>query len=181
MPPAADRPQVAAVAPVARFPARRTLALAASLVGVAVLVATFLTLQPREALASAVVGHAGHEPAAWARTGVAVAPDAVKYVLARSGVALAPGVPLITYASSCAFRGWQVPHLVVQTPSGPMTVMLLTHERVTGRTVIDEAGYRGLVMPAAWGAFAVLSRDPVDAATLDAIATEIMSSVRATG
>jgi len=70
-----------------------------------------------------------------------VPPSEVAYVLGRAGVQLSPDVPEVTYAMSCWFRGWHVPHLVVRTANGPMAVMLLRHERVAARQVFDE-GFR---------------------------------------
>ena len=40
----------------------------------------------------------------------------------------AAGAGLVSYANSCVFRGHHVPHLVVQTEAGPVTVMVLVHE-----------------------------------------------------
>jgi hypothetical protein len=61
---------------------------------------------------------------------------------------------------SCWFRGHYVPHLVVQTDRGPVTVLLLTQEQgVKRREVFDEGGFHGVVVPAARGAVAVLGRD----------------------
>lgn len=182
VPPAGARPAAAAV-PVARAarPRARWLALAASLVGVVVLSATLWSLYPREALATALVAHMAHEPQSRQRTDVPVAPGALAYVLHRSGVALDPQAPLVSYAQSCWFRGWFVPHLVVQTPDGPMTVMVLPHERVGTPTMVDEGGYRVLIVPAARGSIAVLTEGPVPAASIEAIVTRIAAAVRFTG
>ena len=51
-------------------------------------------------------------------------------VLKDSKLRLKPDAGIVSYASSCTFRGHRVPHLVVQTPSGPVTVMVLVHESV---------------------------------------------------
>ncbi len=159
-------------------PRARWLALAASVIGVAVLVAALWALYPREALASALVGHMAHEPQSRQRTDVAVPAGAVNSVLRRSGVALAPDAPLVSYAQSCWFRNRFVPHLVVQTADGPVTVMVLPHERVTTAEVVDEGGYRVLIAPADHGAIAVLSEGPVDAAHLRELLTRLSAAVR---
>lgn len=177
VPPAGAR---RAAAPVTR-PRARWLALAASLVGVAVLTATLWTLYPREALATALVGHMAHEPQSRQRSDVPVAPGALAYVLKRSGVALDPGAPLVSYAQSCWFRGWFVPHLVVQTPDGPVTVMVLPRERVSAPTMVDEGGYRVMIVPAARGAIAVLTQGPVPAARIESIVARVTAAVRFTG
>jgi hypothetical protein len=102
-------------------------------------------------------------------------------VLSRSGVAFSREVPLVSYAMSCKFRGWYVPHLVVQTAGGPITVMILPHERVPRPTPLDEAGYRGVIVPAAHGAIAVVSRGPVPAATTDEVVARVTAAVRFPG
>jgi hypothetical protein len=53
-----------------------------------------------------------------------------------------------------------VPHLVVQTPSGPVTVMVLVHQAVRTSMRFDEQGYRGTIVPVpGHGSIAVLMRD----------------------
>jgi hypothetical protein len=172
--------ELAARRPAARRPRRLPgwFALAASAVVAAVLVAAITTIYPRQALASALVGHMGHEPQAWAVTHVKVPDAALTYVLNRSGVRLEPGVPEISYAQSCWFRGRFVPHLAVQTAAGPMIVMVLRHERVARDTPIDEGGYRGVIVPAGRGALAVLSRGAADPAAVDAVAARVAAAVR---
>ena len=174
---------VAAGAPPARAvgPQTRWFALAASVVGVAVLAAALWSSWPREALASAIVGHMAHEPQSWQRSDVPVPPGALAYVLQRSGVALAPDAPLVSYASSCWFRGYYVPHLVVQTTRGPMTVMVLTHEHAARQTTVEEGGYRVVIVPASRGAIAVLAPEPVDAASVADVVARVMAAVRFTG
>jgi Protein of unknown function (DUF3379) len=163
-----------------RRPLRRV-ALAASLVGAAILSAALWSLYPREVLASALVEHMAHEPQSRRRSDVPVAPAALAYVLKRSGVALAPDAPLVSYAQSCWFRGRFVPHLVVQTPDGPMTVMLLPHERVAKPATVDEGGYRVIIVPAAQGAIAVLVQGAVTAASVETAVARVTAAVRFTG
>jgi hypothetical protein len=159
----------------------RWYALAASVAAAAVLAAALWSFYPREALATALVGHMTHEPQSWQRTAVPVAPGALAYVLHRSGVALAPDAPLVSYANSCWFRGWFVPHLVVQTAAGPMTVMVLPHEHVAAPALVDEGGYRVMIVPAAHGAIAVLTQGPVDAGSIQDVVARIAAAVRFTG
>ncbi len=173
--------RAAAAASVEQTARPRWLALAAGLGAAAVLAVLSWTLYPQPALATALVGHMGHEPASWVRTPVPASPAAVGYVLGRAGVALAPEAAQVSYAHSCLFRGWYVPHLVVQTPGGPMTVMVLTHEKVPRAMRIDEGGYRGVIVPAARGAFAVLAPAGTDPAAIDAVVARLASVVRYTG
>jgi len=147
----------------------------------ALLGAAIWSLYPRPALASALVAHMAHEPQSWARTEVPVTDSTLGAVLARSGLALNPGMPLVTYAHSCWFRGWFVPHLVVQTARGPVTVLVLRHERVARAMPVDEGGYRGVVVPASdckRGAFALLVRDAGAAADVTEVAVRVTAAVR---
>jgi hypothetical protein len=67
-----------------------------------------------------------------------------------------------------------VAHLVVQTPHGLMTVMLIPHEKVRRRTEFARDGLRGVLLPAGQGSVAVLTRD---GAVPDEMADGIVSRV----
>ena len=159
-------------------PARRWFALAAGGLIAAVIAAALFTAYPRESLAGALVGHMAHEPDSWTRSS-AVGPGTLAYVLGRAHVRLESDAPLVSYAQSCWFRGWFVPHLVVQTERGPVTVLVLTHERLAAKLTFDTGGYRRVIVPAARGALAVLARDAADGgADVDAVAARVTSAVR---
>lgn len=158
-------PTKAAVLPFARHLAaeqgpRRWMAMAASLLlALAIGAGVWLTL-PQRSLAAAVVAHMAGEPDAWQVTDVPV-PDAdLSAVLKDSKLRLKPDAGVVSYASSCEFRGHKVPHLVVQTQSGPVTVMVLVHETARKSTHFDAQGYRGTIVPVpGHGSIAVLMRD----------------------
>ena len=137
------------------------LALAASVAGVAVLAGLLWAGFPRDSLAADVVAHMAHEPDAWSTTAPLAAPEVAR-VLARSGLRLRPGAVEVTYASTCWFRARRVPHLVVRTATGPVTVMVLTGERLAARERFDEGGFRGVLVPAGAVSLAVLARDEAD-------------------
>lgn len=124
--------------------------------------------QPRAALASALVAHMAHEPTAWTRTDVVVPPGRVQPLLASAGLVLAEDGPKVSYVMSCFFRGRYVPHLVVQTDAGPVTVMILPREHVAERSTFDEGGYRGVIVPARHGSLALLAKPQMSPAQLDA-------------
>ncbi|MGE3597131.1 MAG: DUF3379 family protein [Dehalococcoidia bacterium] len=134
---------------------------AAASVLAAVALSLFIWLSaPREAFAEQLVAHVEGEAQSLVRTTDVVGPERLNDVLARSGVRLKSGAGPVSYAMSCWFRGHYVPHLVVQTDGGPVTVLLLTQEEgVTAREVFDEGGFHGVVLPAPRGAIAVLGRD----------------------
>jgi hypothetical protein len=114
---------------------------------------------PRASLADQVVAHMAGEPQAWLRTDAAVPDERLAAVLRDAHVELLPGAGIVSYAQDCEFRGRLVPHLVVQTELGPVTVMVLAHEFVPRAQHFDEQGYRGVILPApGHGSLAVLTR-----------------------
>ncbi len=155
----------------------RWLALAAS-VAMAFVVAAGIWLTPRSSLAADVVAHMAGEPAAWESRATLSAGELAP-VLKRANITLDPKAPSVSYANSCEFRGQVVPHLVVQSPRGPVTVMVLTHESVSIARQFDERGYRGTILPVPQhGSIAVLMREPgTTAAEIDAVAAQVRSAI----
>jgi len=94
-------------------------------------------------------------------------------------LAASAGAGMVSYASSCEFRGHQVPHLVLQTESGPVTVMVLVHEHVSKPVQFDEEGYRGVIVPVpGHGSLAVLTRgSATDLETIEHIAHRVLDSI----
>jgi hypothetical protein len=135
--------------------APRRFALAASIVLALLVGGGVWLLRPQPSLAAEIVDHVRHEPDSWGSR-EPVPPEVLAAVLARAGVRYNPRLP-VTYASPCPFRGHIVPHLVVQTDRGPVTVMMLSHEHVKARSEFTEGEYHGVVFPAGAGSIAVLS------------------------
>lgn len=151
----------------------RWLALAASVViGISVGLALWLSA-PSPSLAREVIGHVAHEPGAMSGTTL-VAPAVLASVLDPYGTRLRPGFGDVTYATRCIFEWHVVPHLVVQTPQGPVTVLLLRHRSVSERVRLAEQGYVGVVLPAPRGSIAIVGRDLKD---LDGIAQQVFEAV----
>ena len=157
--------------------AARWLALAASVV-MAFVVGAGIWLTPRSSLAADVVAHMAEEPAAW-KSQTALSAGDLAPVLKRANISLDPKAPSVSYANSCEFRGQVVPHLVVQSPRGPVTVMVLTHESVSKARHFDEQGYRGTILPIPQhGSIAVLMRAPgTTAAEVEAVAAQVRSAI----
>jgi Protein of unknown function (DUF3379) len=163
------------------------LAMAASAV-MALAVAGGLWLSaPGASLAADVVTHMREEPQAWRRTDVPVPGSTLESVLRDSHLRLAAGAGagagMVSYASSCRFRGHHVPHLVLQTDAGPVTVMVLVHEHVSKPVQFDEQGYRGVIVPVpGHGSLAVLTRGAAtDLETVEHIAHRVVDSIIWTG
>ena len=136
-------------APLARLDRRRWLALAASIVG-GVLVGTVLWVGgPRNSLARDLVEHMSHEPESLVVTERPADETVLGKVLDRGSIRLRPEIGTVSYANTCVFRGRRVPHLVVQTDGGPVTVMVLRNERPAGPESFDKQGFSGrIVRPA---------------------------------
>ncbi|MEJ0008517.1 MAG: DUF3379 family protein [Steroidobacteraceae bacterium] len=90
----------------------------------------------------------------------AAATDAV---LAGAGVSLDRADTTVTYARSCLFNGHWVPHLVVRTAAGPITVMVLAQERIAARQSFRQNGYSGVLVPSpAGGTLAIIVQGDPD-------------------
>ena len=114
------------------------------------------------ALASALVAHMADETTSWDETRP-IPQSALDLVLKRAGVHLdRAALGDVVYAHACFFRGRYVPHLVVRTARGPVTVLVLPGESVSDRSSFDEGGYSGVLARAPGGAVAVLGRGEMD-------------------
>ena len=161
---------------------RGWLAMAASVLMAVVVAGVLWVAGPGPSLAADVVTHMGGEPDAWI-TRTPVLDSELEAVLRDSHLRLSERAGPVSYAASCAFRGHHVPHLVIQTESGPVTVMVLVHESVPKSVRFDEGGYRGVIVPVAGhGSLAVLTRgSSADIKSVEAIAARVQSSITWTG
>ena len=160
------------------FMRRGRYALAASvLVGAGIAAALWLAA-PRTGLADDVVAHMAHEAESWNMT-APVTPQSLAAVMQPTHARLMPQAGAVTYTMSCSFRGHQVPHLVLQSARGPVTVLVLEHETVHREVRFDQQGYRGVIVPVeGHGAVAVLTQSGrADAPAVEAIAAQVVASI----
>ena len=157
-----------------RPPAWRQWALAASVALAAFVALGVWLLPPSDTLAREVVAHVQSEPESWLATEHVTAAG-IEHALRGAGVQLAITSDRIRYAQSCWFRGHYVPHLVLETARGQVTVLLLRHEHVSARRAFHEAGMTGVIVPAERGSIAVLARGGGD---IDDIARAMQRDVR---
>ena len=131
-------------------------------------------LRPADTLAHDLVAHVQGEPDSWVSTRVVDA-HVLEELLHKAGVS---GSSLtsqeVTYAHYCFFRGHFVPHLVLHTTQGPVTVIVLPDEHVSRRETFSESGYAGVIVPAPHGSLAVLSRGT---ASVDSLAEQTWFTV----
>jgi hypothetical protein len=132
-------------------------ALAAS-VALAAFLGVFLWAgRPASTLAAAIVTHVDGEPDSWSATNE-LDPRVVERVLASTGVRLDPGSTDVVYANRCWFRGHFIPHLVVRTGHGPVTVLVLREEHVDAAERFRREGFEGTLVPFGRGSLAVIGR-----------------------
>jgi hypothetical protein len=146
--------------------------LAASAAVLSVLV--IWALRPTETLARDLVTHVEYERYSW-NSKEPGQPAMAQKILAKAAVALDTKSDDITYARTCLFRGHLVPHLVVRTPRGPITVLILPQEKVKAWTSFHEDGMSGVITPAPRGSIAVLAQGNQN---IDSVAQQVKSSVR---
>ncbi|HTY93307.1 MAG TPA: DUF3379 family protein [Steroidobacteraceae bacterium] len=163
-------PAVAHARAVAPRRALQPMALAASVIICLGLGILFWTLRPQPSLAAAVLDHVALEPGSWSEVAPMTA-AASDRVLSGAGVSLDRTDATITYARICLFKGHWVPHLVVRTATGPVTLMVLRQDHTATRQVFRQNGYSGILVPMpAGGTLAVISRGQPD---MDAVAREL--------
>jgi hypothetical protein len=152
----------------------RPWALAASVLLAMLAVMAVWLLRPSDTLAHEVVAHVRQEPESWLAS-QQIDAHSIDEALRGAGVKLDLTADRVSYAQSCWFRGHYVPHLVVQTTQGPVTVMILRNQRVAGRRSFQESGMTGIIVPAPQGSVAVLARGN---ANLETIASQMQQEVR---
>jgi hypothetical protein len=151
-------------------PRPRWLALAASVVAGVLIGSVLWVGHPRDSLAREVVEHMRGEPDSLLVTQVPADAASLAKVLAESGLRLRGDPGHISYATRCPFRGDTVPHLVVQTDVGPVTVLVLPHIVVAKPRQFAEEGYVGTIAPFGSGSLAAIGVSVEDA---DAVATRL--------
>jgi hypothetical protein len=158
--------------PLAPSPRWRGWALAATLL--LAMLGTLLAVRSSDSLAHDVVAHVILEPESW-KSPWPLNEAAVDEVLRPAGVALASRQNRVVYARTCLFRGHSVPHLVVQTWQGPVTVLILREEHVESARDFHEGAFTGVLAPAPHGSIAVLAKGN---APMAEVARELKDSVR---
>ena len=142
---------------------RRYFAIAASLVAGLSVGLVLLVSAPRASIAREVVDHVVHEPGTMNLL-VPVTAGALAGVLDPEGTRLRPGIGDVTFAARCVHQGHVVPHLVVRTPEGAVTVLLLRHREIDEPVQIAEQGLEGVVLPAPRGSIAIVGQGLKDPA-----------------
>ena len=159
-------------------PRPRWLALAASVVAGVLIGSVLWVGHPRDSLAREVVEHMRGEPDSLLVTQLPADAANVARVLAESGLRLRGDPGHVSYATRCPFRGETVPHLVVQTDLGPVTVLVLRHIVVAKPRQFAEEGYVGTIAPFGTGSIAAIG---VSVEEADDVATKLRLATEWTG
>jgi len=126
------------VTPPSRGRHKQLLALAASLLLGVIMVSGGWLASPSSSLAADVVVHVAKEPLSEAP----VRPIELQHVLQSAQVQMLPSAGTVTYARRRPFHGHIVPHLVILSTRGLVTVMVLVNESVRRPVHFNGEGYR---------------------------------------
>ena len=63
---------------------------------------------------------------------------------------------LISYATTCLINGREIPHLVIQGKSGPVTILLMPEETIAEAIELNGERLRGVIIPVGKGSVAIL-------------------------
>jgi hypothetical protein len=125
-------------------------------------------------LADELLAHIDHEPNSLVVTNVAVSDARLTSVVPADIARLDHSSGLITYAQSCVIGGHSVPHLVIQGEHGPVTILLMPDEMVSGPQRITGESVIGVILPVGDGSIAIFGEREE---SLDRIEKKVLDSV----
>ena len=132
---------------------KRSCALAAGLIIAAGVV--ILLILPRDGLQDAVLAHVYHELHHLIEQN-SVTDARLQSVLSTAGGRLAREFDRVNYAGTCQIRHREGVHLVLKGRVGPVTVLLMPGEHIARRDVIEDARFKGIIVPTPNGSMAIL-------------------------
>lgn len=164
---------------VVTLPARRIapawFALAATVVAAAVIgIRTLGGDLQYESLADEIVAHLDHEPYALRVTDIPVSEERLRAVVSHDTARMNHSAGLVTYAQTCPINGRDVPHLVIQGESGPVTILLMPEEYVSEAIQISGENINGVILPVGKGSVAIIGESDE---RLDRIQEKVVDSV----
>jgi len=98
-------------------------------------------------LAAEVLAHLDHEPWALEVTNVAVSDKQFSKVVNQQIGTMDRNIGLVSYAQTCIINGMKIPHLVIQGEKGPITLLLMPDEMVTGPVSLTGESVNGVILP----------------------------------
>ncbi len=127
-----------------------------------------------DTLAEQILAHIDYEPYALRVVDEAVSAQQLARVIPPSVAIMDHSAGLISYAQSCRINGREVPHLVIQGENGPVTILLMPEEKISGAQTIQGENVRGVILPVGDGSIAIIG---VDGERLERIEEQVMNSV----
>jgi len=112
--------------------------------------------QHYDSLPEAVLAHLDHEPRSLVVTNVGVSEEQLARAVPAKYARLDNSGPLITYARTCKINGEDVPHLVMQGEYGPVTVLLMPHEKIAEAMPVEGINVKGVILPVGDGSVAII-------------------------
>ena len=110
------------------------------------------------ALAGEAIAHVHEEPQSF-RLVSAHPPAMLSSELSTQGVRLARALGEVTYATLCPTSAGKGRHLVIATPTGPVTLLLLPSDATRRRrSLVESDGMTAIAIPAARGSIAIVAK-----------------------
>jgi len=127
-----------------------------------------------DSLADEILAHLDGEPNALRVTDVAITAKRLNAVVPADIALMDHSAGLITYAQTCPIGGRDVPHLVIQGERGPVTILLMPEEKISGPQRLSGDNVNGIILPVGNGSIAIIGeRDE----RLDRIEESVLKSV----
>ena len=178
--PALDVPELPDIdsSNVVSLPSRRRFSAPLFAVAATVLLAAFIGLRvgwnigtdgEYDTLADELLAHLDHEPYALRVTDVPVSDARLGRVVPASIARLDHSAGLITYAQSCPIGGRDVPHLVIQGERGPVTLLLMPHQKIPAPQSITGENVSGVILPVGDGSIALFGERDEDLGRIEKV------------
>lgn len=126
-------------------------------------------------LAAEVLAHIPHDPAALQVTDDAVTDEHLHDVVPANIAAMDHSAGLITFAETCPINGNDIPHLVIQGERGPVTILLLPEEKISGAIELNDTHNHGVILPVGDGSVAIIGTKDEK---LEQIQEQVLKSVQ---
>lgn len=107
-------------------------------------------------LESQVLAHVDHEPMALLPSSTRVDEAKLQRVVPNNVARMNDESGLITFAETCPINGNEVPHLVLQGKTGPITILLLPDEKISETKTLDGENVHGVIVPVGDGSVAII-------------------------
>lgn len=107
-------------------------------------------------LAAEVLAHVTHEPMALRITDEGVPEARLQEVVPANIAAMDNSAGLITFAATCPINGNEIPHLVIQGKTGPVTILLLPEEKISDAIELNDEFSHGVILPVGDGSVAII-------------------------